>query len=506
MKLINLSDVVGISKDLKKSNKKLILCHGSYDLLHPGHIKHLIAAKNKGDILFVSITADQYIQKGPNRPIFNQKLRAESIAAIEAVDYVFIVDDATGIPAINAVIPDVYVKGVEYAEPMNDPTGKIRDEIVAVNQIGGEIDFTDEIVFSSSKLINAHYSVYPDDVNRWLDSYRFKYSATEVLMWIEKIEKLRVIVIGESIVDEYCFCKGLGKVAKDPILAFLYEGEEKYAGGSVAVANHASQFASSVSLITLLGDKSRQEEFISQSLRGNINLHAVTEHNTTTIHKKRYVDQHTGNKIFELYSMSDLPLQAKVEDELLSVVESQLTECDVVIIADYGHGMITEKVANKITESGKFIILNTQANAGNRGFNTLSKYSNGDYVCITGGELELEVRKKHKTHKKMLIDFANENKFKKYTITLGHVGTIHYDTDGGSYFEAPALATKVVDRVGAGDAVLAVTGLLAACGAPQHVLALVGNVVGAEMVKGLGNKVAIDKGHISKHIISLLKA
>jgi cytidyltransferase-like protein len=505
MKLINISDAEIISKDLKKSNKKVVLCHGSYDLLHPGHIKHFVSAKKKGDILFVSITADEYIQKGPGRPIFNEKLRAESIGAIEAVDFVFIVNHATGIPAINSVIPDIYVKGIEYAEPMNDPTGKIRDEIIAVNQLGGKIDFTDEVVFSSSKLINSHYSVYPDNVNRWLYTYRKKYSATEILEWLEKIAKLRVMVIGETIIDEYCFCKGLGKVAKDPILAFLYEGEEKYAGGSVAVSNHASQFASSVSLVTLLGDKDREEDFICQSFRGSIKLHAVTEDNATTIHKKRFVDQHTGNKVFELYSMSDFPMQSKVEDKLLSVAKSQLKECDVIIASDYGHGMIGHKLAKILVDSGKFLVINTQANAGNRGFNTLSKYSGGDYVCITGNELELEMRKKNDTHKNMLLSFAKQNSFKKYTITLGHAGTIHYDSIDQSFFEAPALATKVVDRVGAGDAVLVVTGLLAACGAPQHVIGLVGNIVGAEMVKGLGNKVAIDKGQICKHIISLLK-
>ena len=139
---------------LRKKQKKIVLCHGVFDLLHIGHIKHFNEAKSLGDILIVSITSDKFVNKGPNRPVFNQNLRAEALASLEQINYVIINDNESSISIIRDVKPKIYCKGPDYKKNEDDITKKIKKEIAEVRKYGGKIVYTKEQTFSSSKLIN----------------------------------------------------------------------------------------------------------------------------------------------------------------------------------------------------------------------------------------------------------------------------------------------------------------------------------------------------------------
>ena len=155
MKIKVLEELSQIIKKLKSEGKKVVLCHGCFDLMHPGHIKYFQAARNMGDILVVTLTPDIYIDKGPGRPVFNQDLRAESIAALECVDYVAVNKWPTAEETLRLLRPDIYVKGQEF-ENLEDKTGKIQKEYEVLKEIGAEIRFTHEIVFSSTKLLKQY--------------------------------------------------------------------------------------------------------------------------------------------------------------------------------------------------------------------------------------------------------------------------------------------------------------------------------------------------------------
>ena len=156
MKIIELEELEKTLRDLESKGRKIVLCHGCFDLMHPGHIKYFQAAKEIGDVLVVTITPDIWVDKGPDRPVFNQDLRAESIAALECVDYVAINKWPTGEETLRLLKPDIYVKGQEF-ENLDDKTGKIQKEAAVVKEIGGEIRFTHEIVFSSTELLNKYF-------------------------------------------------------------------------------------------------------------------------------------------------------------------------------------------------------------------------------------------------------------------------------------------------------------------------------------------------------------
>jgi rfaE bifunctional protein nucleotidyltransferase chain/domain len=155
-KIIVLEDLARRVATERSNNRTVAHCHGCFDLMHPGHIKYLQAAKMMGDILIVTITPDQYVDKGPQRPVFNQNLRAESIAALACVDFVSINRWSTAEKTLKLLRPDYYVKGQEF-ETLKDATGKIQKERAVVKEIGAEMRFTYEIVFSSTNLLNQFF-------------------------------------------------------------------------------------------------------------------------------------------------------------------------------------------------------------------------------------------------------------------------------------------------------------------------------------------------------------
>ena len=157
MKILDLNELAGKLLDLKSQGRKVVHCHGCFDMMHPGHIKYFQASKKMGDILVVTVTPDRFVDKGVGRPVFDQGLRAESIAALECVDYVAINHWSTAEETLRLLAPDYYVKGQEF-EKLQDKTGKIQKEVEVIREIGAEMRFTHEIVFSSTKLIKEHFS------------------------------------------------------------------------------------------------------------------------------------------------------------------------------------------------------------------------------------------------------------------------------------------------------------------------------------------------------------
>jgi len=199
-KIIKLDALANMVAQLKKEGKTVVHCHGVFDLLHPGHIRHFEAAKREGDVLVVTITQDKYVAKGPGRPVFNEHLRAESVAALQSVDYVAINEWPSAVDTIKKLQPDVYCKGSDYVNAKDDVTGKIVEEEEAIKSTGGRIHFTDEITFSSTKLINSHFDVVPDDAREYIQRIRDSYSSSRIIELLESLRNMKVLVIGDTII------------------------------------------------------------------------------------------------------------------------------------------------------------------------------------------------------------------------------------------------------------------------------------------------------------------
>jgi rfaE bifunctional protein kinase chain/domain/rfaE bifunctional protein nucleotidyltransferase chain/domain len=502
-KLLAMSDLSKVIQKAKEDGNTIVLCHGVFDIVHPGHIKHLGKASEQGAILIVTLTPDGFVNKGVGRPVFTSQLRAENIAALAFVDYVAINEWPTAIETIKLLMPNIYVKGIEYADSKSDLTGNIIDELEAVDQVGGEVFYTEEITFSSSNIINNHIDIFSPETEEWVKVIRKKYSAQNVIDYFDNVSELKVLVLGEVIVDEYVFCDGLGKSSKDPILAFRYDNMQSYAGGSLAIANHLAGMTNHVGLVSFIGNPDTPKQFGKKWLAPSIKHHLILQEEEPTIHKRRFIDLNSGSKLFELYIIGNSKITDKDEVRFIQTLDQVIGDYDVVIVADYGHGMMSPTTVDLVAEKSKFLVVNTQVNAGNRGFNTISKYPRADYVSITGNELELEFRSRSMTIPEMVEQLSTRIDCSHFTVTMGKEGSIHYNANTG-FVEAPAFAVRVIDRVGAGDAVLAVSSLLAATDAPEEILGLVSNLVGAQMVAKLGNQHSIDRDTLAKHITTLL--
>ena len=392
-KIFRVHDLGPALEPHRVAGKTIIHCHGVFDLLHIGHIKHLEAARQLGDVLVVTTTPDRFVNKGPHRPAFPEKLRAEALASLACVDFVAVTEWPTAVETIQIVRPSLYVKGIVRGEGKRDHTTAISEEEAAVVAGGGKLHLTDEETFSASTLINRFMDVFTPKTKDFLERFRVEHTPEEIIGHLQAIRKKKVLVIGETIIDEYQFCTVLGKSSKEPVLAALHNRTERYAGGVLAIANHVSNFCDEVGLLSALGTENSREDFVLANLNKNVRPHFLRLPDAPTIVKRRFLEEHLSAKLFEVYEMRNERLTPALEEQFLKKIDELLPQYDVVIVADYGHGLLTERAVQFICARAKFLAVNVQVNAGNRGFNLISKYPRADFVSLGEPEVRLDARK-----------------------------------------------------------------------------------------------------------------
>lgn len=490
--------------NLRKKKKKIVLCHGVFDLIHPGHILYFQAAKKQGDVLVVTVTPDQYVNKGPGRPIFNQRLRMESIAALECVDYVALNQWPTAEKTIRKLKPHIYAKGQDYANAASDITGQIKNEMLAIKNVGGKTVFTNEEMYSSSALINKFFSAFPPATHHYLQEFRKKYSSHDILAMLKEIACLRVLVIGEAILDQYCYCNPMAKSPKETIVASRFLSEENFAGGTMAIANHLAGFCDHVSLVTCLGQESKIQGFFRKKLNRKINLHTVRLKGTPTITKRRYVEPNFLTKMFEIQYLDDSPLSSPEEQMVVNMLRNLLPQHDVVVVADYGHGFFTDRIRDEISGLSKFLCVNTQTNSANYGFNVATKYHKVNFISIDEPELKLALRLKYGDIPEMALKLRREIKADVLLVSRGPNGSIMIDRNEVLQ-ETPVFSNRVVDRIGAGDALFSITSPSVFKQFPIDVIGFLGNCAGAMAVEIVCNREPIDPITFAKFVTGLLK-
>ena len=504
-KILDEHQTRAIADGLRKDGKLIVQCHGVFDLLHRGHVEHLEEAKTYGDILIVSVTSDEHVNKGPGRPVFPVEVRAMMLAALEIVDFVLISRSPIAVPSIDMIRPHSFVKGPDYIELAADSTGNIQREVDAVEKYGGAVVFTEAATMSSSTIVNAAGLAHSDQLSQWLREARGKISEENIDAWFSDIKSLKVLVVGETIIDKYVSCEALGKTSKDPILAFLQGEEESQLGGAIAVARHLAGLGAQTTLLSRLGTDQEGTE-TKLRLKEDVGISTIfheSEH-TQTIVKRRFVDQATGAKVFETYEMSDAPASEAMDDDFCNLLDEVLNDFDLILVADYGHGLMSEKVLEKLLTAKGTIAVNTQSNAGNRGFNSISRYPRVDILCLNGSELQLELKKKHTTITELMPGLGDDLGADWVAVTEGAKGLALWGAQKG-VSQMPAFTEEVRDRVGAGDALFATVSVLLKIGVPPEGVGLFGNLAGASMVSNLGNRNSINATALVRHAKIALK-
>jgi rfaE bifunctional protein nucleotidyltransferase chain/domain len=504
-KVRTIAEVAAIAEHCRRSGQTVVQAHGTFDLLHLGHVRHLEAARKLGDLLVVTVTADQFVNKGPGRPVFNGDLRAEMLATLEYVDWVAINDAPDAVTAIEHIRPSIYIKGQDYQNPQGDITGKITLERSAVEAHGGRIHFTDEVTFSSTELINRHLNIFEPHIREHLDTLRKGGGLDEICELIERVANYRVLLVGDAIIDEYQYVLPMHKTPKENMIATRYQDRELFAGGVFAAANHVASFCKQVDIVTCFGDFDSHEDLVRQSLKPNIGLRSFTRSSAPTTLKRRFVDPSYMRKLFEVYFMNDEPLTPDVQRDVDRTIAEMAPDYDVVICADFGHGLVAQSSIDALTSNSRFLAVNTQSNSANLGYNLITKYKRADYICIDAPEVRLAMSDRLSNVGDLARRLAEEHvDCSKIIITQGKHGCVTFESDGIAH-TIPAFAKNIVDTVGAGDAFLAVTAPLVATGAPMSRVGFIGNVVGALKVEIVGHRRSIEKAALIKGITGLLK-
>ncbi len=496
----------GIRGKFKEEGKKVVLCHGVFDLIHPGHIIHFENAKEMGNILVVSVTAADYVRKGPGRPYFNDDMRLKFLSAIECIDYVMLSEGYTVDDIIKSVEPDLYVKGQEYAKAEDDLTGMISEEIRLVREHGGDVAFTDGQVFSSTKLINQALPALSSEVKDYMEKFHKKYSLSDIKKYVEAMLNLKVLVVGDIIIDEYIYCNVQGLMSKDMGYSTRFKNSEQYLGGSLAVARHLSSFCDNVTLMGVIGSEELIHSRILNEMSSKMRLDLAYSPEYATIVKKRYVTfNEKREEVNKIFAINNLPVPMKIDEKTMQEfrhnLDKRIEQYDVVILCDFGHGLIDDEVMEIIQDKAKFLALNCQTNSSNYGKNLITKYHRADVFTLDQKELELAFSEYQTEESEALLRLAKHFQ-KKGWLTKGSQGAVSVEND--TLQTCPAFTLKVKDTIGAGDAFFALASLTAAVGAKMDASTFMGNIAGALASNIIGNRESIEKVNVLKYASTLL--
>ena len=235
--------------------------------------------------------------------------------------------------------PDVYCKGQDYKNRNSDITLKIRKEEKECKKNGGIIKFTKSEMFSSSKLLNG-IEEKNEKLHKYLTELKLKNFPKKIIETIDSLDKKEIVLIGETIIDKYNFCETLGKSGKEPHLVLKKINEESYLGGVIAIAKNLAPLCKSVKVISVLGEKKEYLNFIKKNLPNNVKLDLIYKKNSSTICKSRFVDKVNKYKVLGVYDVDDENLSSKEEKDLSKKIIRSINQDKIVIVSDYGHGMI----------------------------------------------------------------------------------------------------------------------------------------------------------------------
>ncbi|MDR1092183.1 MAG: PfkB family carbohydrate kinase [Prevotella sp.] len=495
-----------IKPTLRADGKNVVLCHGVFDLIHPGHIIHFEEAKSFGDILVVSITASEYVRKGPDRPYFDDNMRLKFLSSLECVDYCMLSEDYTVRDIVECVEPDVYAKGEEYSVADNDVTGKIVDETALVESHGGKVKFTTGQVFSSTKLLNTAMSALPDECMEYMQRFVRRHDKKEILDSIEAMRKLKVLVVGDVIIDRYVFCSVQGLMSKNIAYSARHRKTEEYLGGSLAIARQIARFSDNVTLCSIIGEEKSVNDLLG-TMDKDITLDLVKSKTYPTIIKERFVGKNPKrDEIEKFFVINNIPFDLHIDDASVLAFREKISkamkECDAVVLADFGHGLIDKQTKELIEAKAPFLSLNCQTNSSNYGMNLITKYKRADAFSLDEKELKLAFSD---------ATLMSNEALRKLSKKLGAVGWHTIGSEGvksideqGNITHCPAFVLHVIDTIGAGDAFFSVASLCAALKQSVEIGTFLGNATGALATRIIGNDKPVEKVDLLKYIGTLM--
>lgn len=465
--------------------KKVIMCHGTFDLVHPGHIRHLLYAKSKADILVVSLTCDAWIAKSDFRPFVPQDLRAMNLAALEMVDYVVIDENPTPIENILFMQPCYFAKGYEYRDGKIPP--KTQEEINTLQSYGGEMMFTPgDVVFSSSKFIESQRpNLLVEKLCALMESEGIHFN--DLRKALEKFPKAKVHVIGDTIVDSYVFCTPISTgSSKTPTLSVRFDRQMDYAGGAAVVAKHMRGTGADVCFSTVLGNDQFKDFILDDLGRCGVDCRPVVDPTRCTTQKSAFIAN--SYRMLKFDRVDNRPITGKVLDDLVKTYSG--SDAQGFVFSDFRHGIfnrVTIPTLMQALPEGKVRVADSQV--ASRWGNIL-EFQGFDLITPNEREARFSLADQDSVIRPLALKLYKQSNCKLLILKLGERGSITYrwgSDEVRSFFTLDSFAEDVVDPVGAGDALLAYATLGLVTGQGHAISSILGNIAAGVACEHDGN-------------------
>lgn len=431
--------------------KKVIMCHGTFDLVHPGHIRHLIYAKSKADILVASLTSDIHIAKANYRPFVPQALRAMNLAALEIVDYVIIDDNATPIENILAIQPDFFAKGYEYHKGGVHP--KTQEEINALDSYGGQVLFTPgDIVYSSSHIIEqGPPNLGADKLHALLEGAGVSFA--DLLRTLDSFQGVKVHVVGDMIVDSYTYGTLIGGNTKTPTFSLKFQEQIDYTGGAGVVAKHMKEAGADVTLTTVIGEDALGEFVLADLEKAGVKCNVVRSKTRPTTQKNLFTAQ--GYRMLKVDKLDNRPISdrtvAKFQDAIRNI------ESDAVVFSDFRHGIFSPATIPPLSAAlPKNVLKVADSQVASRWGNIL-EFQGFDLITPNEREARFALADQDSTVRPLALELYRRANCRYLILKMGERGIITYrspDPEVRSFFTIDTFVDRLVDAVGAGDGLL----------------------------------------------------
>jgi len=440
-KILTLENFSNFKK--KNEKKKIVMAHGVFDYLHIGHLRYFKQCKKHAEILIVSVTADKYVNKGLNKPYFNENLRIEAIASNVDVDYVILSDHITAEKNIEKIKPNYYAKGFDYKNSINTDNN-LKKEVAILKKNKGKFLILKDIQHSSSKIINSSFLDHSKEHSKIIEKIKVKKINLE--KELEELKSKKILLIGEAILDEFTYVKSLGKSRKNNLISTRYMKNETQHGGALFILKNLKEYFKNIDYLSF-GTKNNYN-FLKKEYS---NIIPVICKKNQIIKKKRFVDFYNLNKIFQLNTNDQIDIEKSEYDKAIKKIKNISNNYDAIVICDFGQGLMNDSFLKFLNNLKIKKFINCQANSSNFGFNRFSKFKEAELLSSDEDEFRLttnddisNIPQIFNKNKKIL------NQYKNLYITAGKNGCYLFNKKNKIFVESFAV-NNFVDSIGSGD-------------------------------------------------------
>ena len=475
-----IKDLAGLREAIgpRPRKKSVIMCHGTFDIVHPGHLRHLMYAKEKADLLIASVTADEHIMKANHRPYVPQELRAANLAALEMVDFVIVDPNPTPIEQMRVLQPDFFAKGYEYFA--NGVPPKTQEELDTLAEYGGEMVFTPgDIVYSSSALIEASPpNLGIEKLLALMDSEGIGFD--DLRTTLDSLTGLKVHVVGDTIVDTYSYCSVLGATAKSPTFSVKHDFSERFAGGAAVVARHMKTAGADVTFTTVLGNDELRQFVVDDLEKAGVRVNAYVDPTRPTTHKERFIAD--GYKMLQVDRVDNRSVGPRAMEALIRSIRE--TDSDLVIFSDFRHGIFNRQTIGELKAAiPEGTLKAADSQVSNRWGNILD-FTGFDLITPNEREARFALGDQDSVVRPLASELYRRAECHYLILKLGERGTISYRSPGPQpreFFTIDTFVEHLEDPIGAGDALLSYASM-AVARTNNIVIASILGAIGAAVV------------------------